>query len=483
MKKATIDPGHAPGNANKGPTGYYEYAGMWKLSNYLKTELKRCGIEVKLTRTENEDPSLQERGTRAKGSDIFISEHSNAANGNAQGVECFYSVNRPDDKKWAEKLSKAVSEVMGNNNRGAKTRESQTSKGVDYYGVIRSAVAAGVPHIFLIESGFHDNPKDEAFLKVDSNLLKIAKAQAKVICELLGVKYIEETQETIYRVRKTWEDAKSQVGAYRILENAKAECDKYPGYGVYDEKGNKIYPLSPTPEEPKEETGTLIMGQGQATVTQMVSYALKGNASPLLPYCTIEELAQLFIDEAEIEGVRADVAWAQALKETGYFKYGGIVLPEQNNYAGIGALNNNSKGDAAIFDTPKIGVRAQIQHLKAYASTEPLKNKCVDPRFHLVKRGSAKYVEWLGYEDNPNGAGWAWPGKGYGKDIVKILNNILKEPKEVEIIEDDGVPEWQKEAFKKLVERKVITTPEAWKNRLGETITIGEVMGILANML
>ncbi len=292
-------------------------------------------------------------------------------------------------------------------------------------------------------------------------------------------------KEGLYRVRASWEDAGSQVGAYRVLENAKTECDKHPGYGVFDESGNKVYPLpSPAPEQPKEEQGTLIMGHTEATVAQMVSYALKGNSAPLLPNCTIQELAQIFIEEAETEGVRADIAWAQSLKETGYFKYGGIVLPEQNNYAGIGALNNNSKGDAAVFESPRIGVRAQIQHLKAYASTEALKGECVDPRFHLVKRGSSKYAEWLGYEDNPNGAGWAWPGKGYGYDIVKILNSILQEPKETEEKPaDDGVPQWQREALKKLVKNKVINTPEVWENRLGETITIGEVMGIIANML
>jgi hypothetical protein len=295
--------------------------------------------------------------------------------------------------------------------------------------------------------------------------------------------------EGLYRVRKSWDDAKSQVGAYKVLENAKAECDKNPGYSVFDEKGNKVYPLpSSVPEQPgetqPEQQLTLIMGKTEATAAQMVSYALKSNTKPLLPNCTIEELAQVFIEEAEVEGVRADVAWAQSLKETGYFKYGGIVLPEQNNYSGIGALNNNSKGEAAVFESPRIGARAQIQHLKAYASTEALKQPCVDPRFHLVKRGSAKYVEWLGYEDNPNGTGWAWPGKGYGYSIVGILKGILQEPKESKEATDTGnVPQWQKDAFKKLVEKKIINSPEFWEGRLGETITIGEVMGILANTL
>ncbi len=191
MKKVTIDPGHAPGNANSGPTGYYEHAGMWKLSNFLKNALWRCGINAALTRTQNEDLALADRGARGWDSDVFISEHSNAASGQTRGTECFYSVRSPGDKVWAGKLSAAVAKAMGNNDRGAKKRESETTKGYDYYGVIRSTVAVGVPHVFLIENGFHDNAADEAFLKNDENLCLIAEAQAKVLCELLGVKYIE----------------------------------------------------------------------------------------------------------------------------------------------------------------------------------------------------------------------------------------------------------------------------------------------------
>lgn len=225
---------------------------------------------------------------------------------------------------------------------------------------------------------------------------------------------------------------------------------------------------------------TPIMGEGIATVEQMVSYALKINPKPKLPSCSIEELANIFYQEGLTEGVRWDIAWAQSIKETGAFNYGGIVLPEQNNYAGIGALNNNSQGQAATFDSPRIGVRAQVQHLKAYASKEAVRHVIVDPRFELVKRGSAPNVEWLGVSDNPSGAGWASPGKGYGADIIARLQLILSEPKTVPA--DSKVPQWQQDAFKKLVDKKIINTPEAWASRLGDQITVGEVMGIIANL-
>ena len=192
MIKVLIDPGHAPGNTNKGPTGYYEYQGVWKISNYLKEILESKGIRVDFTRTWNEDPELYDRGKKAAGYDLFISEHTNASNGAARGVECFYDYSKANDKVFADKIASNVATVMGNTNRGAKTRVyTEKDKIYNYYGVIRGASATDCKHILLIESGYHDNIVDEAFLKVDANLKKIAEAQSVVICEFLGVKEVK----------------------------------------------------------------------------------------------------------------------------------------------------------------------------------------------------------------------------------------------------------------------------------------------------
>lgn len=181
-----------------------------------------------------------------------------------------------------------------------------------------------------------------------------------------------------------------------------------------------------------------IMGTSQTTVAQMVRYynanasgydtfkakyngkyngvLAKGGAS------TINQFAQIFYEEATAEGVRAEVAFTQCMKETGFLKYGGDVLPNQYNFAGIGATG---AVHGASFGNVRMGIRAQIQHLKAYGSISPLTNPCVDPRFNLVKRGSAQYVEWLGIKENPNGYGWA-TSKSYGHDIVNMVNVLLK---------------------------------------------------------
>lgn len=105
---------------------------------------------------------------------------------------CFYSIDIPEDKVWADKLSERVANVLSTSNRGAKTRESTVTKGEDYYGVIDSAQDNGCTHVFLIENAFHTNPDDETKLRSDEYLNKIADAQCEVICELCGFSYSNE---------------------------------------------------------------------------------------------------------------------------------------------------------------------------------------------------------------------------------------------------------------------------------------------------
>lgn len=237
-----------------------------------------------------------------------------------------------------------------------------------------------------------------------------------------------------------------------------------------------------------EEVRTAIMGEARATAQQMALYCRNKNAEPKITSCSLEELAEMYLEEGKAEGVRGDVAWAQSLHETGFFKFGGIVQPGQNNFAGIGALNENAKGQAATFPDPRTGVRAQIQHLKAYASREPLVNACVDPRFSLVVRGSAEFVEWLGASDNPQGKGWAVPGKGYGASVVKLLGAVMAQEtpqSPAEPTEPDPLvqfPEWQRDGLTRLVEAGIINSPDVWAARYGTQITVGEIFGILGRM-
>ena len=173
--------------------------------------------------------------------------------------------------------------------------------------------------------------------------------------------------------------------------------------------------------KPEETSGyTKIVGDSVATAEQMIARLKK--VSPNAPKSVID-MIPYYISEGKAEGIRGDIAFAQSCIETGNFLFPNCnVTLDQNNFCGMGVVADDSKGNS--FETPQIGIRAQIQHLKAYASTENLVNECVDPRFKYVARGSAEYVEWLGIQENPNGKGWA-SAKGYGSKILRVLDETI----------------------------------------------------------
>lgn len=427
-----LDAGHVGSRYNQSPVvkTYYESAMVWKLHLKLKAQLEARGFEVMTTRVNiDTDLGVYERGTASEGCDVFLSLHSNACGTESVDYPVVYRAydNKNNVDALALKIAKKVGELMGTAQAG-RTATRKNSSGGEYYGVLRGARAVGTPYYMLIEHSFHTNTKATKWLSEDANLDKLAVAEADILAEFFGMESSTTTEKTA------------------------------------------------------------IMGKAQATASQMAAFCLSKNASPQLPSCTVEELARMFIEEGEAEGVRGDVAFAQSLHETGYFKYGGIVTPEMNNFAGIGALNGNATGQAASFPDPRTGVRAQIQHLKAYASTEALVNACVDPRFSLVARGVASYVEWLGAADNPQGRGWAVPGAGYGANIVKLLGQIMAQetPQTPAEPENDGYPEgtpdWQKEGFEALVERGIINSPDVWKAKFDQPIKVGEILAIIGRM-
>ena len=166
-----------------------------------------------------------------------------------------------------------------------------------------------------------------------------------------------------------------------------------------------------------------IEGAPIATKAQCIAYLRKTNPFPLISV-SVEKLVDIYYREGQKENVRPDLAFAQALLETGHFSYGGDVYPQQNNYAGIGATGNKVKG--AYFPTPEIGVRSQIQHLLAYASDRRPREKIVDPRYELLAKNPAKHGKiktWMAL-----GGNWAVPGINYGVNIMKIHNRILNMP-------------------------------------------------------
>ena len=166
---------------------------------------------------------------------------------------------------------------------------------------------------------------------------------------------------------------------------------------------------------------TKITGTAVATAAQMRAYIRSVNSK--VPQSVID-MIPLYLSEGKVEGIRGDIAFAQSCLETGNFTFkGSAVMLSQNNFAGIGVTRNGLRGNS--FATPRLGIRAQIQHLKAYANKEALVNPCVDPRFKYVTRGCIPCIEQLGIQENPKRQGWS-AGKNYGGQILDILGRILK---------------------------------------------------------
>ena len=172
-----------------------------------------------------------------------------------------------------------------------------------------------------------------------------------------------------------------------------------------------------------EPTEVTIAGEATATEEQMLAYLLRRNPTPKLTG-TPEELVHAYYEEAEHEGVRADVALAQAFKETGCFAYGGDVDWKQNNFCGLGATGGGVKG--LSFPDMRTGARAHIQHLLAYSRKERPTNPVVDPRYDLIRRNRPDIYGQLTRWTDLNGV-WAVPGRNYGQEIL-IIRDAARAP-------------------------------------------------------
>lgn len=126
------------------------------------------------------------------------------------------------------------------------------------------------------------------------------------------------------------------------------------------------------------------------------------------------DIAELYQAEAAIEGVNPDVAFAQALLEANCFSFSAWLEPTQNNFGGLGTTSGS--GAFASFPNACMGVRAHIQHLKAYANEAPLVQAVVDPRFSFITRGVAPKVEQLSRR---------WSAEAdYGDKILAMLRRL-----------------------------------------------------------
>ena len=350
----------------------------------------------------------------------------------------------------------------------------------DYYGIIRNSKNLGIPaiiveHAFLSNASDYNN-----FLSSDSKLQKLGIADATGIAKAFGLSkgrwetiggekfYIYASGEKAYGAKKigsTWYYFDEKTGAMhtgwrnagekKCYYNDKGElqfgAQKIDGKWYYfndsgymhtgwrNAGGKKCY----YNDKGELQFGAVeIDGQwyyfndsGYLVDKHVISGKVATNASQLATFyrscggkafpkyysnndkeaTNLLSLCQIYVEEAEAENINVDVAFCQAMLETGWLQYRGAVKIESFNFAGIGAVDSNPTG-AAKFKSAREGIRAQIQHLKAYANKLPLNNEQVDPRFLLVKRGSAPNVEDLGGK-------WASDVQ-YGNKIVKLMESL-----------------------------------------------------------
>lgn len=136
------------------------------------------------------------------------------------------------------------------------------------------------------------------------------------------------------------------------------------------------------------EPNPFILSKGEFTPYEMAAFLVFCN--PAIEPALALGLAELYVEEAGLDGVNHDIAWAQMLLETSFLRFGGQVAANQNNFAGLGALDGGNPG--LSFPDVRSGIRGQVQHLRRYAGGEGYANPPVHNRGVYVQPGSALTV-------------------------------------------------------------------------------------------
>lgn len=346
--------------------GYKEADLTNELTRMIAEKLKAAGIQVHLSQDDGVNYTDRQAKAQSLGCTTLISIHFNSYDGQAHGSESYISTDyaSPGSAYLQQVMHEALVSGTKLTDRGKKTAN---------YAVLHGGLPAT-----LLEVAFIDNASDMSAYQ---------KRKADVAVKL----------------------------ANGIIEYSKSV------YGAVDAGGASSTAVS----------DYSIMGKSQASAERMVAlFNSAGHAYPHNTYsakgaATIEDFCNIVCSEAETEGVRAEVVFAQAMLETGWLQFGGDVKAAQCNFCGLGATGNGVSGaDFSSYGAQAVrtGIRAQVQHLKAYGSSDGLVNTCVDPRWDDVVdtygRGSATTVMALSQK-------WA-ANSQYGASIVSLINNLLR---------------------------------------------------------
>ncbi|MBW4647292.1 MAG: N-acetylmuramoyl-L-alanine amidase [Kastovskya adunca ATA6-11-RM4] len=403
-----------PGAISGGTT---EATQMILLRDQIVAELRSRGFEVFSVPDDlSLRASIQWINARARPGDVALEIHADAfSNPSVRGASVFYITNNTERKNHAELLLLALLRRLPQlPSRGAKP---DTNTAVGSLAFLRQVSVASL----LMEVGFLTNPDDRALiinrrrdmaLGIADGLAAWSRAvsgtsptvpeptypginininnrtyqeqgvlinsNAYVPIDLVdrlgidlttvpdirrvlyrGVVYVKAVDLRDYNVSVGWDNATRTVILRSILQICPGQIDR-------------------------------IMGQGNTSEVQLMMFLKSNNEDALSQF---PDIARLYREEAAIEGVNYDIAFCQMCVETSFLRFGGVLKPSQNNFAGLGTVGGGA--ETASFPSARIGVRAQVQHLKAYASVEPLVLEIVDPRFRFVARGIAPLVPQL----------------------------------------------------------------------------------------
>lgn len=382
---------------------------------------------------------------RARGGDVALEIHADAfSNPMVRGASCFYIANNDDRRTHGELLLIALlRRVPQLPNRGAKP---DTATGVGRLGFCRNVILPSL----LMEVGFLTSPEDRSLLQnrrrefalgiadglaawsrqvagsptpmpdlpspspivypnigirlndrpyaeqgilinsnayipmdlVDSLGLDLATESSLRRVDYRGVVYLKAVDLRDHNISVQWDHASRSVLLKTVLRLCPGHLDR-------------------------------IMGQGHTSDVQLIMFLKAQNPDVINQF---PDIAKLYREEGAIEGVNHDLAFCQMCLETNFLRFGGDVTVSQNNFAGLGAIGGGAEG--ASFATPQLGVRAHIQHLKAYASNEPILQGLVDPRFSFVRRGMAPLITQLSGR-------WA-ADLQYGDKILALLRRLYE---------------------------------------------------------
>jgi hypothetical protein len=428
-----IDPGSIAG-------GTTEAREMILLRDLIVPELRARNFEV-LAVPDNLSLShiISWINSRARHGDVAIEIRADAASSpSVRGASVFYIANNDDRRNEAELLLVGLLRRLPQlSNRGIRP---DTASGLGRLAFCRQVA---IPSLLLIV-GFLSNPEERGLLQnhrrdfalgiadgltswsrvIDPNSGTVPKQTFPIISiSINGQNYLEKgilvngnayiPIDLVDKLRIDLSKAADvrRITYHRVVYVKAIELREFH-IAVSWDSATRTVKLRSNLQIGNSQFDKII-SSGKTTEVQLQIFLKNHNEGALAQF---SDLPQLYREEANAEGVNYDIAFCQMCLETGFLRFGGEIQLENNNFAGLGTISGSS--DVASFESHRIGVRAHIQHLKAYANLEPLVHEIVDPRFDFVTRGIAQSIDQLSGR---------WSGDiEYGAKIQALLKQLYE---------------------------------------------------------